>query len=185
MEKLNLKQSKEQLERFFPYFEIYKESEYLKSLDEDFENLKYSFYESHLGTLINLEEKIYEYEERRKMVTNLLTSGKLRIKELKNFCKSLFILCNPKFKLLPTNIKDKDTTKHILSDVFAFRNYNSAILNPNDLSESIIIQFLSIPFLFSYMDLYILPFGQSEFYYCNHHLDVFKVKYKLGKDFEE
>ncbi|MDD6487776.1 MAG: hypothetical protein PUF61_12625 [Spirochaetales bacterium] len=183
MEKLNLRQSQTLLEKLFPCFEIYKESEYLKSLDENFENLKYSFCESHLGALFCLEEKVYKDEEREKIVKDLLTSGKIEIMDLKNLCKSLFVLCNPEFKLLPEKIKDSDSVKNLLPDVFTFRKSNSVIVNPNDFSESIIIQFLSIPFLFSYMDLYILPFEQNEFYYCNHHLDVFKVSYKLRQNF--
>ena len=57
MKKLNVNRLKMQIEEHFSYFDKYKQFEYLQSLDESTDNLKYSFSESHVRFLYKLEEK--------------------------------------------------------------------------------------------------------------------------------
>ena len=105
----------------------------------------------------------------------MLEEKKANIKELMDIEKNLFLVCNPEFKLLPKYIKEKFVIKGLLPDLFACRDKNAVIVAKEEVSKSFFMQYFSIPFLFSYMDLYILPFGKNKFYYCNHHLDLFRV----------
>ena len=180
MKKLNVNRLKMQIEGHFSYFDKYKQFEYLQSLDESTDNLKYSFSESHVRFLYKLEEKKYNYEERKTIVKKLITEKK-KIIELKNIGTVLVLLCNPDFNLIPRKIEDELSVKVLLPVVFDCRNENAVIFTQEELSEPVLMQFLCIPFLFSYMDVYFLPFGQKFFYYCNHHLDLFQVDYEIKK----
>lgn len=180
MKKLNVNRLKMQIEKHFSYFDNYKQFEYLQSLDESTDKLKYSFSESHIRFLYKLDEKSYNYEERKTIVKKLI-SEKKKIIELNNIGNILVLLCNPDANLIPRKTGDELSVKVLLPDVFDCRNENAVIFTQEELSESVLMQFLCIPFLFSYMDVYFLLFGQKFFYYCNHHLDLFRVDYEVKK----
>lgn len=169
------------MEEHFPYFEVYKEYEYLQSEDESTDKLKYSFSVSYIGYLYKLEERNYKYDERKKIVENLIKE-QTKITELNNMGNVMVFACNPELTLIPKKIKDKVFVKDLLPNIYALRKEHAVIFAQEELSESILLQFLSIPFLFSYQDIYFLPFGQNFFFYVNHHLDLFRVDFESFLD---
>ena len=89
MKKLNVNRLKMQIEKHFSYFNNYKQFEYLQSLDESTDDLKYSFSESHIKFLYKLDEKNYNYEE-RKTIGHLEKLAFSEFFEIASSCNSLY-----------------------------------------------------------------------------------------------
>ena len=91
------------------------------------------------------------------------------------FCEKILIMVeNPKFKFLPKKFKYHYEVKKLIPDLVKLKKYSALIIQKKEFNDCFFSELFLIPFLFSYLDIYILPYNQDYFYFINHHTDVHK-----------
>lgn len=177
MKKLNKFRTEDIISKDLNFINSYKEYLYLLSEDESTDKLDYIFYINRKNTFKEIEEKNYSFEDRIKVVLNFCNTVQTDFNDFGICEKNLIMISNSKFHFFPRTRINKKEIKKILPDVIKFRNCCSVYFSKNEINSDILKQFFIIPFLFSYQDVYIIPYFGNTFFSINHHLDIFEIKY--------
>lgn len=159
------------------YFKIYKKYIEFDDNEDSFQESNSIFDIIHVGSLLTLEERSYTETERFELLRRNLESSLQNISEIKIFGDILIMPIIPKFKLLPRKKVNRDDMRLFLSEIIKYKNSYGIRFIKEEITKKMLQQFCIIPFLFSYMDICIFDYNNTNhFYFVNHHTDIFEVK---------
>lgn len=165
MQKINRYKIKEILCKELNFINSYKDYIYLLSEDESTDNLDYTFVINHKSSFVELKEKNYSFEDRKRIALEFVKKGDIANHIFPLREKNLIIISDIKYNFFPKVRIDKHAINEILPYVKKYKNYCSLVFSIKELSDDILKQFCVIPFLFSYLDIYIIPYSGNIFFF--------------------
>lgn len=175
MKKLNKYQVYKELKQNFSFYKLYKLFMELYDSEDAYDELDITFKIIHKGQVFHIDEKSYNELERYKLIKENLNKTNRFLSDLVLTEDVLIFPTNPQYKLFPRIKGLYKKVKKICPSLINFYNAYGAKLSKQELSEKLLNDFLIIPFLFSYMDINIIPYNANHFYFVNHHMDIFEV----------
>lgn len=161
-----------------PFYEDYKLFLDLIADEEDIDSCQYNYEIKKIGSLFDICEKKYDYDERLKLVQDHIDTIEVQ-KKLTNNSNSFYVFHEYKqFPLIPKEFNIDKKLNKLIQNVISNRNSYGVLLETKD--DLDFLEEISVcPFLLYYRDLNVIPLEGNTFFTINHHCDIFEVTYQL------